>query len=127
MTRLLIALCLAAQPLHAEPLAKLELNTLEQTDQACRVTFTGFAETAIDALVVETVLFDGAGAVSLLTLFDFGALPPRKFRVRQFDLPQTDCTDISRILFNGIDSCEGAACPGALSATSRLETVEVLG
>ena len=123
------ALVLAAASVQAEDaLATLELNTVEQRDQTCRITFTARAPQTIDKLVTETVLFDTNGTVSLFTLFDFGELPEQKFRVRQFDLPGTECASVGRILFNGVDTCAGAACESApLSVGSRLESVEVLG
>ncbi len=107
--------------------AKLELNTVAQAGDACRLVFTASADVGLDQLIVETVLFDGAGQVKLLTLFDFGALPASKLRVRQFDIPQSQCTDVARILFNGVDQCSGASCDGALAVTSRVDGVEVLG
>jgi hypothetical protein len=110
------------------PLATIELNTLEQVETACRMTFTAQAAETIDQLVAETVLFDTSGAVKLLTLFDFRSLPGGKVRVRQFDIPATDCDALGRILFNGVDTCTGANCADKdLSVGSRMETVEVLG
>lgn len=114
----------AAQDAHV---AKLELNTVVQAGDACRLVFTASSDAGLDQLIVETVLFNSAGQVKLLTLFDFGALPASKLRVRQFDIPQSQCTDVARVLFNGLDQCSGASCEGAMSVTSRVDNVEVLG
>jgi hypothetical protein len=131
---LLISLtCLAgllapAQAQEARASVRLDLNTVSQLDGACRMTFTGRADPGVEALVVETVLFDTSGGVSLMTLFDFGSLPAQKTRVRQFDLPNTQCGSVGQVLFNGIDSCTGAGCAaGALSVGSRIAQIEVLG
>ncbi len=72
-------------------------------------------------------LFAPSGAVNLLTLFDFRDLPAGKLRVRQFDIPETNCSSIGRVLFNDIDSCAGAGCDGGLKAISRVKEIEVLG
>lgn len=134
LSRFLMAttLCIAAQTAMAEEapstVADIELNALEQVDAACRMTFTAKSAAPLDSIVVETVLFDTAGAVALLTLFDFGALPAEKMRVRQFDLAGTQCSRLGKVLFNGIESCAGPACASpALSVGSRLDAVEVLG
>lgn len=109
-------------------LAHIELNALDQVAQACRISFTAKAPGNIDSAVLETVLFDTDGAVALLTLFDFGALPANKIRVRQFDLANTACASVGMILFNGVDSCTGAACGSEiLKVSSRVKSVEVQG
>lgn len=91
----------------------IELNKAEQADSACRLTFTAASADSVKSLVLETVLIDTAGEVQLLTLFDFQSLPGGKTRVRQFDLPHTQCAGIGQILFNGIHACRletGAEC-----------------
>lgn len=111
----------------------IELNAVQTTDDACTLTFmiTNGFEGSIDQLVYETVLFDTSGQVNRLTLFDFGALPPARPRVRQFAVPQITCGQLGRVLFNGANTCEGAGlvpdqCSAALVPTSRLK-IEVLG
>ena len=118
--------CLLPAVAQAEGIA-IELNSLEPQDTACRLVFTARSDAGVDGLVLETALFDESGAVVMLTLFDFVDLPAGGLRVRQFDLPAQNCDGIGRILFNGIDSCEGAGCADALSVTSRIADVEVLG
>lgn len=128
-TYMALALLLNASPVFAEkaqPLAKLELNTVTQSGEDCRMVFTAQAPHALDALVVETVLFDAKGGVSLLTLFDFDSLPAAGLRVRQFDIPATQCGGISRVLFNGVTQCEGAGCAAPLAVGSRIDAIEVL-
>lgn len=111
----------------------LELNTLQDTGNACRLTFlvqngTG---TAIEKAVFETVIFDTSGGVVSLSLFDFRDLPPDRPRVRQFDLPGQDCNAVGRALINGAHSCvvdgaESGICADGLSLRSRSD-VELLG
>lgn len=77
---------------------------MTQNAKACRDTFVvrnGFAET-LESFGVEMVTFDAAGLVGLMTVFDFGMLAPGKILVKRFDLPDTNCTELTRILVNGV-------------------------
>ncbi len=124
-----MALCLGLPAVAQDQPApiSLELNTLTQLEGACRMVFTAQAAAPVEQLVAETVLFDAAGSVTLLTLFDFRDLPATKVRVRQFDIPAAQCNGISRVLFNGLESCSGAGCASGLAPASRVDGVEVLG
>lgn len=110
------------------PKLTLELNSLEPNDKACRATFivrNGFAD-ALGSFGVEMVTFDAAGLVGLMTVFDFGMLAPGKTLVKRFDLPDTSCTDMTRILVNGVARCrgesiDGAACAAALTTSNRTD------
>ena len=111
----------------------IELNTTSESDTACTLTFmvTNGHEMAIDQLVYETVLFDASGQVDRLTLFDFGALPVGRPRVRQFAVPDVTCDGLGRVLFNGLHTCdaeglEAGTCAAGLVPTSRVD-IEVLG
>lgn len=111
----------------------VELNALQTADDACMLTFliTSGLSQQVERVVYETVLFDKAGQVNRLTLFDFGTLPPARPRVRQFAVPQLPCAQLGRVLFNGANTCEGEGvapdvCSSGLLTSSRTE-VEVLG
>lgn len=109
----------------------IELNSTEQLDTACRLTFTAknSSEQNLSAVVLETVLFGTDGAVITLTLFDFQDLPTSKPRVRQFDMAGITCDSIGQILINGVATCDGStptACQDALTLSSRTK-IEVLG
>ncbi|MEM8654316.1 MAG: hypothetical protein AAGF36_06185 [Pseudomonadota bacterium] len=136
----LSALALALTPLGAvademDLTGKIavELNTVSDGDSSCTLTFmvTNGHAAPIDKLVFETVLFDAGGAVDRLTLFDFGALPVGRPRVRQFAVPNLTCGGLGRVLFNGLHTCEAtgleaSACGEGLVPTSRV-AIEVLG
>lgn len=96
------------------PLLSLELNAVEQTEANCRLVFVAENKMGndLDSLSLETVLFDAGGKVSRFTLFDFKSLPADKTRVRQFELPDTQCGTVSKILINGVAACKGAAFTG---------------
>jgi hypothetical protein len=139
-----MALALAALPLFSPAPAAaesaqgktvtLELNALEQAGEACRLSFLiqSGHDSAISKAVYEAVLFDTEGRVDRMTLFDFGALPAARPRVRQFVVPGLACSGLGRLLINGADTCESAdlapeACEAGLALRSRVESVEVLG
>ncbi len=115
------------------PRLRVELNAAEPQDESCKLSFVVLNghPAAIQRAVFETVVFDGAGQVDRLTLFDFGTLPAARPRVRQFVLPGTSCDDIGQILFNDAETCESAdldasACTTGLLLHSRTG-IEVTG
>jgi len=110
----------------------VDLNRLDPVDNACRLTFVADNALApLTTLALETVLFDQAGRVAALTLFDFGALPMDARRVRQFDVAGIACPEIAQLLINGVASCTGeavqdTACAQALDVTVSVDDVEVM-
>jgi hypothetical protein len=108
----------------------LDVNRLDDADSACRLTFVADNALApLSALVLETVIFDRAGRVAALTLFDFGALPADRRRVRQFDVAGIACSDVAQVLVNGVAACTGEGvgagdCAAALTFGSDVEGVE---
>lgn len=111
----------------------LELNRVKQVETGCELTFltsSGSSE-GVEQVMFEAVLFDTSGAVSLLTLFDFGALPAGRPRVRQFVIPEQKCDALGRILINGVTRCKAAglseaACAAGLGLSTRTD-VELIG
>ena len=115
------------------PFLSIELNMVEQQASTCRLTFVAQNGLGVDvsAVVFETVLFDRAGQVIDLTLFDFQDLPDGSPRVRQFDLAGVDCASVGRVLLNDVHACTGAnvtpeVCAAGLQWSSRAD-VEVVG
>lgn len=111
----------------------VELNKVSEANGGCQLTFVASTAHAggIDQVVFETVLFDTAGSVNRLTLFDFGEIPAGRPRVRQFVIPELKCADLGQILINGVNTCDAsgkdtADCAAGLSVTSRIE-VELIG
>jgi hypothetical protein len=111
----------------------VELNAVETIEGNCKLTFlvTSGLEVPIDQLVYEAVLFGTHGKVDRLTLFDFGSIPPARPRVRQFVVPQLECEQLGRVLFNGASVCEGEGveadiCEAGLLPSSRTN-IEVVG
>jgi len=116
------------------PSLGLSLNTVAPVEGGgCRLTFVirnGLAAD-LESMVAEAVLFDGAGHVDRITLFDFGALPASRPRVRQFDLDGPSCDTLAQVLINGFETCESPGlAPGACLEGLRLSSdtdIEVTG
>jgi len=111
----------------------IELSTAEMVGDACRLSFVvqnGHGQDIVSS-VYETVLFSTAGQVAKLTLLDFQDLPAGRLRVRQFQFAGLACGEISRVLINGADTCEGdklpdGACDKGLTLRS-LTDMELIG
>jgi len=133
--RTTLGLCVAlglAQPAAAQDAAAalgLELNRIDDIENACRLTFLveNTLGQDLDTLALETVLIDREGRVDRLTLFEFGALLDAVPRVRQFDIPGLACDALGRVLINGVSDCAPVAeCGEALELSTRTE-VELIG
>jgi hypothetical protein len=100
----------------------IELNAAKTNGDACTLTFVVLNGhvAQIDQVVYETVLFDVSGQVDRLTLFDLGALPPRRQRVRQFSVPNITCEGLGAILLNGAETCTGVGLPGGACETGLI-------
>lgn len=121
----LLVLAAAATPsgsMAQEQGLSFELDSLEQVETACRLSFVarnGFDDD-LDALILEAVAFNTDAGIAQISLLDFGALPSGSPRVRQFDLAETACDEIGSVLINGVQRCEGAGdCEAAMSVSSR--------
>ena len=99
----------AALAEEKRPDISIELNTTQEVDGKCRLVLVAAnkSEVSIDNLTLEAVLFDAQGSVSQFTLLDFQDLPQSKLRVRQFDIADTSCGSLSKVLLNGVSKCEG--------------------
>lgn len=137
-TFLPLILALSTATAHAEEVSveahlDIELNATTQSDAGCQLSFLiiNGHDKAIAKAVYETVLFDTAGTVAQMTLFDMGALPAARPRVRQFILQDTSCDTLGKLLFNGAQTCEADglpanACTEGLTLRSRT-ALELIG
>lgn len=129
----LIANAAIAEETDVAAQVSLELNATKTTEDSCTLTFlvvNGHAH-QIDNAVYETVLFDNDGQVDRMTLFDFGALPAGRPRVRQFAVSGTTCEQLGQVLINGAHACSAPALPeGACETDLQVGTrtdIEVTG
>ncbi|ARE42427.1 hypothetical protein RGUI_0069 (plasmid) [Rhodovulum sp. P5] len=123
----------AASGQESSAYLSIELNALSPAERGCTISFLvrNGHDRDIAAAVFETVLIDANGQVDRLTLFDFGALPAGRPRVRQFALPDLSCGDLGLVLINGVSRCEAGdlgakACSEELKLSSRTD-VELAG
>lgn len=113
---------------QADDRLSLELNKLEDTDDACRaylVLDNGMAE-AVDSLRLQLVLFDPDGVITRRLAVQAGPVGAGKTSVRIFDVSGQQCGEISRVLLNDIAECEGpdgeiADCAERLDLSSRAD------
>ena len=106
----------------------IELNGAEANGPACRLSFVvanGLAQ-SIDDMALELVLFDGDGRVDRFVVVRPAKVPAGKSRVRQFDIPDTPCPSIARILVNDVKECAGAGldpsgCADSISVATRAD------
>ncbi len=106
----------------------LELNSVRPVETGCRLAYVAHNGTGTDlsAISYEVAIFDAAGTVSRLLILEYTAMKNGQTKVVQFDIGGQDCTDISRLLVNGVAECtavEGDApdCMDALNPSSRVD------
>ena len=125
MAALSIAAGTPTAALAEEPVASLslELNNLTDSATGCLATFMAknAMQQKLDEVAFEVVLFDTDGRVDRLLVLDFSPLIEGKTRVRQFELPGTQCNGISRVLVNDAAACSGAGVDPH-SCIEQLET-----
>lgn len=110
---------------------ELELNTAQDINQGCRLTYvaTNATPTGLEKVSYEVAVFDLDGLVKRLLVLEFGWLPSGKTRVVQFDLPDQTCASISRISVNGAVECASAngeqtVCRDNALLSTRVRTIQ---
>ncbi len=108
------------------PTINLELNTLEDVSNGCRITFVATNNTGqtVKKAAFEIAFFNVDGLVNRLTTLNFGKLVDGRTSVRQFEIPGPECKDYSRLLINAVKSCDGISsglggCENALTTTNK--------
>lgn len=104
----------------------LELNNATAVESGCRLTYVATNGTGIDLeeVAYEVAVFDAEGKVNRLLILEFGRLTDGKTKVVQFDLADTGCENISRLLVNAVSECTAADgsspdCLGMLETSAR--------
>lgn len=118
-----------AQSTEAQNSFHLELNAASDTTAgSCRLTYvaTNQSDIALSKAAFEVAIFNADGIVSRLIVLDLGALSEGKTKILQFDLAETPCGEVSRIVVNSNAACVQASdgaeigfCMDALNTGSR--------
>ncbi|SCZ26037.1 hypothetical protein [Afifella marina] len=129
----LISFGLAGSASAADGKIGVELNRLQQMDATCRLSlvFTNRLDVTIDQLELETVLFDPDGGAMRFLVLKSQPLIPGKIRVSQYDLADTQCSDVGSVLINDVVGCKGeglgpATCLAKLAPSSRTDAALIL-
>ncbi|MBK5925842.1 hypothetical protein [Rhodobaculum claviforme] len=106
------------------PALELALDRARDVAEGCAATFvlSNRGSEALEALSLEAVIFDAAGRVARLTLFDMGGVPAEARRVREFVIPGAACDGLSAVLVNAVSACApgtAAACATPPALVSR--------
>ena len=111
----------------------IELNEVAPSQKGCKLTFVAGNEFAqsLSKVSFEFVIFDQKGLVERMAVLDFRDLPAGKTKVRQFDLPGTNCDAVKSLLINDAPACVGdgvqpGACMSGIKTGSKSE-VELKG
>lgn len=128
-TLAVVLACAAASTASAQdakPALALELNAVQPSEKGCRLTFVVANKLGaeLSRAAFEVALFNDLGVVDRLTVLDFKELPAGKTKVTRFELANTDCTKVTRVLINNATECQGdgvepTACMRQLSTSSK--------
>jgi hypothetical protein len=119
-----------AQEPRSQGRVGLELNKLEQVDDACRVYLVlRNSAAAYDSFKLDIVLFDAGGVIARRVAVEAGPLPPGRPTVKLFDVQGLPCERIGSFLVNDVLECrparDAADCLALIEASSRTD-VEIL-
>ncbi|MDQ0563822.1 hypothetical protein QO004_005638 [Rhizobium mesoamericanum] len=90
---------------------EVELNGIAPSKKGCMMTFVALNNLAapINKISFELAFFNDKNGVDRVTVLDFRDLPQGKKRVRQFDMPNMTCENVTRLLINDAPVCDGPA------------------
>lgn len=126
-----IGALLAALALHAVALAEeagvaVELNKLEQVEDACRafLVIENGLEAGFETLALDLVVFDADGVIAERLAVDLAPLAAGKTSVKAFDIAGLACAEAGRFLMNGVLDCRtagdgGDACAAPVTPRGR--------
>jgi hypothetical protein len=120
---------IALAPARAQETVRVELNTLENADNRCRMTFVIENKTAraVDSLKLDLALFNTEGAVYRRMVTDMGPVRAAKTVVKTF-AADGDCAQLGSLLVNEVAACtpgEPNACLDQLALSSRVKAVRL--
>jgi hypothetical protein len=113
----------------AENPIRIELNTLENVQNSCRLSFVieNKSETPIETLKLDLAVFGREGAIQRRLVIELGPVRGSKTVVRAFDV-EGDCGQIGSVLVNDVTACapgDPGACLDRLTLSSRSSAVRL--
>ena len=105
----------AQSPAPTAPAAdiEIELNKLEQMNGSCRfyLVFRTRGGEALDRATIDFFLFDQEEVILKQFAYEAGPLASSRTAVKRFDLPETACVGVGKLLLNNVTNCEAADGP----------------
>jgi len=126
---LVACLVLAPVPTRAEDMARLELNTVDNANNRCSLTFLieNKTDRGIDSLKLDLALFNLESVIQRRMVTEMGPVRAKRTNVRTF-ATDGDCGQIGAILVNDVTACaplEPTACLDGLALSSRVKTIKL--
>ena len=113
----------------AENPIRVELNTIENVQNNCRLSFVieNKGETPIETLKLDLAVFGREGTIQRRLIVELGPVRGSKTMVRSFDL-DGDCGQIGSVLVNDVTACapgDPGTCLDRLALASRSSAVRL--
>ena len=126
----LAPLVAAAQESADHDQVGIELNKLEQVDDACRIYMVvRNGSTAYEGFKLDVVLFDTGGVIASRVAVDMAPLRAGRPSVKLFDVQDQRCDSIGSLLVNEVLECRPADvasdCLARIEVSSRTD-VQIL-
>jgi len=126
---LVVLVTVPAGAFAADEKLLIELNTVESTENRCKINLLAEnkATIALDSMKLDLVLLGTDGGVMRRLIMEMGPIRPVKTVLRAF-LVDAECRAIGAILVNDVTACvpgEPGACLDGLGLSSRLKGVRL--
>ena len=113
----------------AENSVRIELNTIENVQNRCRLSFVieNKDETSIETLKLDLAVFGREGTIQRRLIVELGPVRGSKTVVRAFDV-ESDCGQIGSVLVNDVSACapgDPGTCLDRLALSSRSSAVRL--
>jgi len=113
----------------AENPIRIELNTMENVQNSCRLSFVieNKGETPIETLKLDLAVFGREGAIQRRLIVELGPVRGSKTMVKAFDV-EGDCGQIGSLLVNDVTACgpgDPGTCLDRLLLSSRSTAVRL--
>ena len=113
---------------HAEQNVRVELNTMESTENQCRMTFVVENKSAsLDSLKLDLVVFNTESIVYRRLLTEMGPVRAGRTIVKTYAI-DTKCAQVGAVLVNDVSACtpgDTNACLDGLTLSSRVKDVKL--